>query len=113
MIKTEPDQIARELKIAPTTDRPRAKPVRDPLDVAPEDRADFVRRARWALGMSQYDFAACIGRSRARVQQYESGEHVPDDVIARIIRVCEEERAKPETATPPPRVVGRPSLRWK
>lgn len=112
-MKIEPGRIAHGLKSDQTTDRPRAKPARDPLDVAPEDRADFIRRARWALGMSQYDFAACVGRSRSSVQAYERGEHVPDDVIARIVRICEEERANPETATPPPRVAGRPSRRWR
>ena len=112
-MKVEPGRIAHGLKSDQTTDRPRAKPARGPLDVAPKDRADFVRRARWALGMSQYDFAACIGRSRSTVQAYERGDHVLDDVIADIIWICECGNANPETATPPPSVVGRPSLRWK
>ena len=112
-MRIEPGRIARGPGNAPTSDLARPKPARVPSDVAPEDRADFIRRARWALGMSQYDFAGCVGRSRSSVQAYERGEHVPDDVIARIVRICEEERANPETATPPPRVVGRPSRRWR
>ena len=112
-MKVEPGRIARGPGNAPTSDLARPKPARVPSDVAPEDRADFVRRARWALGMSQYDFAACIGRSRSTVQAYERGDHVLDDVIADIIWICECGNANPETATPPPRVVGRPSLRWK
>ena len=64
-----------------------------PMNEQPEWAAETVTELRYALGMSQQEFARHLGVRQQTVSEWETGQHTPRGASVRMLSIVAEQSA--------------------